>query len=256
MTLAPVSAAFQRIAGTPYDMACGGVIGDALEKIARPDVKRVFLPDGLVEQADAPLSIEAPGAVWVEWHGGAGGDMLATKPDASAAAFIEPIVNGAYAGGSSVEFWAATSDGVLPLPGRVIVTDHRRGGFSPIDEIRASSRVPTAAEASACDLARMDGAVCRYLSGSLYLRTMPSGLTNAVGVGSLGDGWRTWTGDGLRMALANTAVEHDHTVGLLDARRPAPIRLAAKAFSALLIEYGPRAALRILSTLAIRRRLN
>ncbi len=95
----------------------------------------------------------------------------------------------------------------------------------------------------------MDSAVCRYLDGTLYLRTMPSDLTNPVGDKSRDTGWHTWTGDGLRTALANTAVEHDHTAGLMDARRPEPIRRAAKAFSSLLIEFGPHAALRILSTL-------
>ncbi|WP_428673851.1 hypothetical protein [Reyranella sp.] len=256
MTLHLVAAALQRLGGTHYDDALGGVIGDALEKLAHPDVKRVFLPDSLVVQANAPLSTVAPSAVWVEWDGGTGGDMLATNLGSSAAAFIEPIAGGAFSGGCAVEFWAATPDGVLPMPGKIIVTDHRSGGLSPIDEIRAASRVQTAADASTRDLVRMDGAVCRYLDGSLYLRTLPSDLTNPVGDKSLGDGWRTWTGDGLRTALANTAVEHDHTAGLMSWRRPEPIRRAAQAFSALLIEYGPRAALRILSTLAIRRRLN
>ncbi len=51
----------------------------------------------------------------------------------------------------------------------------------------------------------MDSAVCRYLSGSLFLRTVPNALSTPVGDKSLDDGCMTWAGDELRTALANTA---------------------------------------------------
>ncbi len=87
------------------------------EKINRPAVQRVFLGAmALVTQAAAPLS-ESKRLALCGSSGMVGlAAMLATKLGASAAALIEPIVDGIFASGSSVEFWAATGRFFLAWP--------------------------------------------------------------------------------------------------------------------------------------------
>lgn len=254
MTDWPVLRSIEEFAGRALDGAFGGALTRAAEQAHAAHVRRIFLADGLVEQADAPLSLMCSGMTWVEWRGG--GEMLAAKSGAQAAAFLAPITSGQFIGGCSVSFWARTADALLPIPGRVIVT--RRVGplLSPVDQMRAAANTLTANDATDEELRRMDTAICRFGSGDLYLRCLPDGDTNQVDRNSADDGRRTWAGPELREALANVAVECDHTVGILSPERPAEVRESAFPFVSLLIERGPRAALRILSTLAIRRQAN
>ena len=249
----PVLRSIEELAGQALDRAFGGALTRATEQAHAAHIRRIFLADGLVEQANAPLSLGCPSPTWVEWRGGS--EMLAAKAGAHAAAFLAPITSGQFAGGCSVSFWAKTADSLLPMPGRVIVT--RRIGLllSPIDRIRAAAGTPTAIDATDEQLLRMDTAICRFGDGDLYLRCLPDEDTNRVDQNS-DDGWRTWVGPELREALANTAIECDHTAGILSPERPAKVREGAFPFVSLLIERGPRAALRILATMAIRRQAN
>lgn len=252
----PVLTAVRQHAGTVLDDGCGGVFGRAAKRLA--DARRIFLADNLVNLAAAPLSLTPPSAAtWCEWRGGVGGPMLSAVLGTSAAALIEPINDGAFAGGCSLEFWASNGDALLPAPGRIVVTSHYRAGLSPMDQIRAAGQTLTAEEASAAELTLMDRAGCRFAapSGQIILRCMPDDDTIAIAGPELGDA-RTWAGPDLRTALANTAVVVDFGAGLLSAHRPQAVQTAAAPFASLLIEYGPRAALLILSALAIRRHAN